>query len=212
MGRGLPGRDPATDSALRIRNGEAGGWDDADPADPESAGAFLIEWSNDPTTRREATNPGSRELIELRKKGSTAVDKLTGTYDKSIFENGKSLKWDLDFWLRGNQKDAIVKLTPKVGAVKNAIDAKGHIPRDIERSSLPFKAIGIVTGAITKQQAIEDKYYQDLDRLRRSYLKRLGETKASLEQQGLASQARALDNEIAACGGNGREFLELFPP
>jgi serine/threonine protein kinase len=209
---GSPGGDPATDSALRIRNGEAGGWDDADPADPESAGAFLIEWSNDPTTKREATNPGSRELIELRKKGSTAVGKLTGTYDKSIFENGKSLKWDLDFWLRGNQKDAIAKLTPKVGAVKNAIDAKGHIPKDIERSSLPFKTIGIVNGAIAKQQAIEDKYYQDLDRLRRSYLKRLGETKASLEQQGLASQARALDNEIAACGGNGREFLELFSP
>ena len=72
--------------------------------------------------------------------------------------------------------------------------------------------IRLITAAIEKQQRLELSLYDDANKLRVAYLKRLEETRTSLQERGLVNQVKAIDNEISACGDDGKTFLEHFVP
>jgi len=209
---GSPDGDEKTDSGLRLVSGENGGWDDADPNDENSTVGLLIEWSKDSTTKSDPASGAnsSGELARLRKIGSDALGAKTDDYRKELFANGKSFKWDLDFWHRSLPSGTKATLKPGVDKMKELVREDGSVPGNIPRSGMPLEAAKFLDSYLAKQKGIHSKFLAEIERLRLAYLNRLAESRATLEDRGLKGQVQALENEINGCGRNASDFYDHF--
>ncbi len=70
----------------------------------------------------------------------------------------------------------------------------------------------IIRDFIAKEKQLEAIFERELDKARIAYIKKLEEKKATAQSSGLASQMRAIQNEIEACGTSGKTHLEHFGP
>ena len=208
-----PDGDPATDSALRIVAGENTGWDDASPANASASSALVIEWSKDLENRSAVELPAATgELARLRNIGIGAVTKRHKKYKTEISYNGSYLSGELDSWFRSKNESTKVNYRDSFNTIKSVIGGDGRIPTEVNRGNLPASVVRLVQAAMDKQKRLELGLYDDVNKLRLAYLKRLNDTRSNLRQQGLTNQVKAIDNEISACGEDGRSFLEHFVP
>ena len=208
---GSPNDNAESASAMRIIAGENGGWDDARPSDLEATLGFVVEWSKDHESKPDTPVPtASGELGKLRQIGSNALKNKTTAYLKELKANGKSFRWDLDFWHRGMAEGPKARYRPGVEKMKSLIREDGSIPGNIPRAGMPLEAAKILDGYLDKQSRIHSKFLADVERLRLGYLNKLSETRTDLEGRGLVSQVQTLDNEMNGCGQTGAEFYEHF--
>jgi hypothetical protein len=208
-----PDGDPATDSALRIVTGDNAGWDDASPADTSAGGALVIEWSQDLVNKGGTELPAATgELARLRNIAITTVTNRHEKFKKEISYNGSYVSNELDSWFRSKNESTKANYRDSFNAMKSAIGTDGHIPSEVNEGNLPASVVRIVTAATDKQKRLELTLYDDVNKLRIAYLKRLKDTRTSLQQRGMINEVKAIDNEIAACGEDGRSFLEHFVP
>jgi len=211
---GAPDGNGNPESAVRIVAGPGGGWDDADPDDPHAARAAIIEWINDPHPER--TPPAVAKAAEwagLRIQVAQLLREKRAKHLEEIVQNGKNLKWDLNVWLRGLRNPEKIAYAKEVGAAKEYVKDDGRIkmPGDPDEVlSLPRRATRIIDHAINRQERLEAEFSAELDQIRRWYIQQLQSRREALVASGLKSPLRALDDEIADCGRNGRAFLDHF--
>jgi serine/threonine protein kinase len=207
-----PDGNEAVDTAVRLVAGDDGGWDDANPSDPEAAAAFVIEWSKDrSSTTTAAPTAGGGDWSALRAESLKKVQILEGKYATALAENGKGLKWDLNFWHRGLRDNDERTYAPAVARVKAKVQPDGTIAiAQNEIIKLPPRGVQVVKKHLTEQQQLEATLVSRANKIRIEYLAGLGEKKSTAQNSGLNSQIRAIDNEIEACGKSGKTFLEHF--
>ncbi|MFP6866494.1 MAG: lectin-like protein, partial [Roseibacillus sp.] len=207
-----PDGNEAVDTAVRLVAGDDGGWDDANPSDTEAAAAFVIEWSKDrSSTTTAATTAGGGDWSALRAESLKKVQILEGKYATALAENGKGLKWDLNFWHRGLRDNDERTYAPAVARVKAKVQPDGTITiAQNEIIKLPPRGVQVVKKHLTEQQQLEATLVSQANKIRIKYLAGLGEKKSTAQNSGLNSQIRAIDNEIEACGKSGKTFLEHF--
>ena len=68
----------------------------------------------------------------------------------------------------------------------------------------------MVRGYVDKEKRIDADHEEELDKLRLYYIGKLQEKRNAATEAGLASQTRAIDNEIESCGTTGSSLLEHF--
>lgn len=207
-----PDGEESSDTVIRLRSGTNGGWDDADPSDLDAASAFIIEWSKD----REAAKAGpvvgpigaGGDFATLRAESNKFMAKMEKTFAADLVANGKQLKWDLDFWVRGLRDIDERRFSPTVNRLKAKVQRDGTIDITKREVTLPARGVEVVRSAMDKEQKLKDAFLNDANKLRLHYLKGLTKQKTSAETAGLTAQIRAINNEVKACGENGLAFLE----
>ena len=130
-------------------------------------------------------------------------------YAKKLAENGKALKWDLDFWHRGLRDNEERTYAPAVARLKAQVQPDGtiNIPKN-ERILLPPRGVEIIRGHIKKEEDLKIVFERELNKARMAYVEELETKKAAAAANGLNSQVKAIDNEIAASGTTGAAFRE----
>lgn len=207
---GSPDGKKSVENTVRLVAGENGGWDDGDPNDDEQAAAFIIEWSKD----RGSTNPvaittGVGDWGGLRAGSQKKLQILEASFTQKILENGKGLKWDLNFWHRGLRSNDEQIYAPVVKLVKERVKMDGSIAIGLtEQIKLPPRGVEIVTKYLQAQQQLGESLEAQANRIRAEYVQGLQAKKESAETGGKNAQMTAIQNEIDACGDTGRTFLD----
>ena len=205
-----PDGDAAVESAVKLLAGENGGWDDQNPEDHVEA--FVIEWSKDrgntaPATPASGTGDWASQRATFQKKIRTLEDK----FGSALLENGKGLKSDLNFWLRGLRSADGRAYKPTIDQLKANISAEGVIPltvRDAIKLPLSPRGVDLLRKRIEAQQALKEAVQAQANQIRQAYIGTLKLKQEAATKAGNASGARAILNEINACGATGRAFLE----
>ena len=200
------------DSAVRLVAGKNGGWDDGNPRDDQAVAAFVIEWSEDRgNTRPVAITSGTGDWANLRAATQKKIQILEARFTEKLLENGKSLKWDLNFWHRGLRDNDKRTYEPAVKGVKAKVGPNGSITirtNEISRLPLPPRGQDVVSSHLQAQQKHKDDLQAQANWIRMAYVKSLQSKKDASEDGGKSNEMRALQNEIDACGESGRTFLE----
>jgi hypothetical protein len=147
----------------------------------------------------------------LRSKSLKRIQQLEGKYAAKLAENGKDLKWDLDFWHRGLRDNDERTYAPAVARVKAKVQPIGSI--DIDQNEiikLPPRGVEVVKKHLETQRQLKSTLLNASNKLRFAYIKELEAKKTTSQTNGLSSQVRAIENEIEACGKTGQTFLEHF--
>ena len=205
-----PDGDAAVESAVKLLAGENGGWDDQNPEDHVEA--FVIEWSKDrgntaPATPASGTGDWASQRATFQKKIRTLEDK----FGSALLENGKGLKSDLNFWLRGLRSADGRAYKPTIDQLKANVSAEGVIPltvRDAIKLPLSPRGVDLLRKRIEAQQALKEAVQAQANQIRQAYIGTLKPKQEAATKAGNASGARAILNEINACGATGRAFLE----
>ena len=204
--------DGATEvaSAVRLLAGQDGGWDDSNPDD--NVDAFVIEWSKDRgNTVSASTGLGTSSWASQRATFQKKVRTLEGKFSSALLENGKGLKSDLNFWLRGLRSADGRAYRPTTDQMKANISAEGVIPltvRDAVKLPLSPRGIDLLRKRIEAQQALTQALQTQANQIRQAYVGTLQPRKGAATKAGNSNRARAIQNEINACGETGRAFLE----
>ena len=205
-----PDGDAAVESAVKLLAGENGGWDDQNPEDHVEA--FVIEWSKDrgntaPATPASGTGDWASQRATFQKKIRTLEDK----FGSALLENGKGLKSDLNFWLRGLRSADGRAYKPTIDQLKANVSAEGVIPltvRDAIKLPLSPRGVDLLRKRIEAQQALKEAVQAQANQIRQAYIGTLKLKQEAATKAGNASGAWAILNEINACGATGRAFLE----
>ena len=205
-----PDGDAAVESAVKLLAGENGGWDDQNPEDHVEA--FVIEWSKDrgntaPATPASGTGDWASQRATFQKKIRTLEDK----FGSALLENGKGLKSDLNFWLRGLRSADGRAYKPTIDRLKANVSAEGVIPltvRDAIKLPLSPRGVDLLRKRIEAQQALKEAVQAQANQIRQAYIGTLKLKQEAATKAGNPSGARAILNEINACGATGRAFLE----
>ena len=205
-----PDGDPAVESAVKLLAGENGGWDDQNPED--NVEAFVIEWSKDGGTPAPASpGSGAGDWASQRAAYQKKVLTLEGKFSSALLENGKGLKSDLNFWLRGLRRADGQAYQPTIDQMKAKVSVEGVIPlsvRDAIKLPLSPRGIDLLRKRIEAQQALKEALQAQANQIRQAYIGTLKLKQEAATKSGNESQARAILNEINACGATGRAFLE----
>ena len=205
-----PDGEAAVESAVKLLAGENGGWDDQNPED--NVEAFVIEWSKDrgntaPVSPASGTGDWASQRTTFQKKVRT----LEGKFGSALLENGKGLKSDLNFWLRGLRSADGRAYKPTIDQLKANVSAEGVIPltvRDAILLPLSPRGVDLLRKRIEAQQALKEAVQAQANQIRQAYIGTLKLKQEAATKAGNASGARAILNEINACGATGRAFLE----
>lgn len=205
-----PDGDAAVESAVKLLAGENGGWDDQNPEDHVEA--FIIEWSKDrgntaPVSPASGTGDWASQRATFQKKVRT----LEGKFGSALLENGKGLKSDLNFWLRGLRSADGRAYKPTIDQLKANVSAEGVIPltvRDAIKLPLSPRGVDLLRKRIEAQQALKEAVQAQANQIRQAYIGTLKLKQEAATKAGNTSGARAILNEINACGATGRAFLE----
>ena len=205
-----PDGEAEVESAVKLLAGENGGWDDQNPED--NVEAFVIEWSKDrgntaPVSPASGTGDWASQRTTFQKKVRT----LEGKFGSALLENGKGLKSDLNFWLRGLRSADGRAYKPTIDQLKANISAEGVIPltvRDAILLPLSPRGVDLLRKRIEAQQALKEAVQAQANQIRQAYIGTLKLKQEAATKAGNASGARAILNEINACGATGRAFLE----
>ena len=207
---GSPDGEKSTDNTVRLVAGEKGGWDDGNPSDAGAAAAFIIEWSKD----RGNTNPvvitsAAGDWGGLRVATQKKLQILEASFTEKVFENGKGLKWDLNFWHRGLRSNDEQIYAPVVDQIKQKVKKDGSITVGMtEQIKLPPRGVEIVKKHLHAQLQLRDSLEAQANRIRADYVQNLQTRKETAEGNGKNAQMTAIQNEIDACGDTGRTFLD----
>ena len=205
-----PDGNDAVETAVRFVSGDDGGWDDANPSADDAAQAFIIEWSEDRSnTDPVALTAGGGDWAGLRAENQKKIQILEANFSKALLENGKGLKWDLNFWHRGLRDNDERTYAPAVNRVKAQVKPDGSIGIGLnEIIKLPPRGVEVVKKHLTAQEKLKENLQGQANRVRINYVNGLTGKKNTAEDGGLNSQMRAIQNEIDACGNSGKSFLE----
>ena len=203
-----PAENESQNSVVRILGGADGGWASASPEDSDAGAAFVIEWSKDRATTREVAVPtGGADWAALRAAALKRVNEIEAGFAKRLQENGKNMKWDLNFWHRGLRDSVERQFAPAVIRMKAQVQPDGSIKiPDNERIELPPRAVQIVRDYVDKEKALHELREQELEKARKKYVIGLEEKKAEAQSKGLNSKVRSIENEIAGSGEDGDSF------
>ncbi|HCQ33193.1 MAG TPA: hypothetical protein DIV54_06805, partial [Verrucomicrobiales bacterium] len=176
------------------------------------AAAFVIEWSKDRgNTERPSSVSGTSSWAGLRSTFHKKVRALENKFSEALLENGKGLKSDLNFWLRGLRSADGRAYKGTIDQLKASIGAEGLIPLtigDTTKLSLSPRGIDLVRKRVETQLALKKALQQQANQIRTSYIGSLKPRAEAARKAGKQSQALAIENEINACGETGRTFLE----
>lgn len=205
-----PDGEAAVESAVKLLAGENGGWDDQNPEDHVEA--FVIEWSKDRgNTAPVSPGSGTGDWASQRATFQKKVRTLEGKFGSALLENGKGLKSDLNFWLRGLRSADGRAYKPTIDQLKANVSAEGVIPltvRDAIKLPLSPRGVDLLRKRIEAQEALKEAVQAQANQIRQAYIGTLKLKQEAATKAGNASGARAILNEINACGATGRAFLE----
>lgn len=205
-----PDGEAAVESAVKLLAGENGGWDDQNPED--NVEAFVIEWSKDRgNTAPVSPGSGTGDWASQRATFQKKVRTLEGKFGSALLENGKGLKSDLNFWLRGLRSADGRAYKPTIDQLKANVSAEGVIPltvRDAIKLPLSPRGVDLLRKRIEAQEALKEAVQAQANQIRQAYIGTLKLKQEAATKAGNASGARAILNEINACGATGRAFLE----
>ena len=179
-------RPPGADSALVHLPGA--GWRSADPAAPASG--FVIEWSRDAVGA--ATAPPVDRAADLLEKSRAPLAAAANRRDAQLKSNARTFVWNLDTWLRTNNKGDIDRWRPRVEALKSRVQAD-RVPTELpERpnKAMSERMLKIARDCRDKQKAIDAEFLAQAARVRDAYAARLRELAAAEQQRGQPDLAR----------------------
>jgi hypothetical protein len=181
-----PAADPGDGTALLIMPGA--GWQAADPA--AEASGFIIEWSRDSATPA-ATTPAESppELLEKARKLLVAAGKQR---DTELAANARTFVFNLDAWLRTNNKGDIARWKPRLEALKARVTGN-RVPANLPKrpdEDFSDRMLKIARGCLEKQDSIDADFLTKAGRIRDAYTARLLELAAAEEQRGQPALAR----------------------
>lgn len=191
-----PAAAPGDGTALLFMPGA--GWRDADPA--TEASGFIIEWSRDsavPSPTPAGESPA--DLVDKARDFLAAADKQRAA---DLAENARAFSWNLDAWLRTNNKGDLARWKPQVEALKSRVRdnrVPGHLPPGPNKS-FSDRMLKIARGCLDKQGTIDAAFYTKAGRIRDAYTARLLELAAAEAQRGQVQLARKLEATAESAG------------
>ncbi len=202
-----PAAPPGEGTALLLMPGT--GWQAADPA--AEASGFIIEWSRDaaatPAPAAPAESPD--DLLEKTRKLLAAADKER---DAELAANARAFVFNLDAWLRTNNKSEMDRWKPRVEALKTGLAGHRFTDKLPKRPNNEYseRMLSIARGCLNKQNTIDAAFLAKAGRIRDAYTARLLELAAAEEQRGqpalagrhktTAEAAADLDNWLEGLG------------
>jgi hypothetical protein len=181
-----PARPPGSDSALVHLPGA--GWRSADPAAPASG--FIIEWSRDAASA--ASTPPVDRTAELLEKSRPPLAAAAARRDAQLKANARTFAWDLDVWLRTNNKGEIDRWRPRIEALKTRVQGN-RVPTELPEHpnrAMSERMLKIARDCRDKQKAIDAEFLAQAARIRDAYAARLRELAAAEDQRGQPDLAR----------------------
>jgi hypothetical protein len=190
-----PATPPGDGTALLLMPGT--GWQPADPS-TETSG-FVIEWSRDAATpAAPATSAdGPAELLEKSRKVLVAANKQR---DTELAANARTFVFNLDAWLRTNNKGETARWKPRIEALKARV-VDNRIPTGLpKRPNEDFseRMLKIAQGCLDKQNFIDADFIIKAGRIRDAYAARLTELATAEEKRGQPALARRLKANAGA--------------
>lgn len=183
-----PAAEPGQGSALRMVPGA--GWQPADPA--AEASGFVIEWSRDAAG---PTGPPQREgPADLLGKAAILVAAADQQRQAELTENARAFAFNLDAWLRTNNKGEITRWKPRIEALKARVRGNrvpGNLPEKPD-GDFSDRMLKVARGCLEKEQSIDAAYLAKAARIRDAHVARLLELAALEKQRGQPDLARQL--------------------
>ena len=183
------------------------GWADKGPA--ELASGYVIEWSNPPIS--EPTLSTTSTTAELREKAGALILTLDQRRQAALAKNVKSLTWDLDVWLRDNNKGEILRWKPGVEFLKKRI-RRNRIPSRLPKVSderFPARMLKLVRDAGKKEDAVDLEFLDKVATIRDAYVERLAAIRDAEFDRGQIDLARNLADTIKSAADTNK-WAESF--
>ncbi|TAE77340.1 MAG: hypothetical protein EAZ65_02410 [Verrucomicrobia bacterium] len=182
--------DPATppgdeDSALRYLPRH--GWQAAAPS--ANASGLVIEWSNESRPAPIATQDEHDDFLTTVRSRLAVLEKQR---DAALLANAKTLVWNLDTWLRTNNKSEFKRWQPRVADLKARIQ-RGRVPIGLPpapNAAFSPRMLKSAKDAAAKQHAIQVDFIAKATRIRDAHLVRIRQNAKDEEKRGQIALAR----------------------
>jgi len=182
-----PAKPPGEDETA-LRHLPGAGWQASDPAAKTSG--FIIEWSRDAAT--SSPLPAAESADTLFTAARSRIRPLEEQRDAALAANARTFTWNLDTWLRTNNKSEIARWQPRVAALKASVRDK-RVPDQLPRTPgnhFSPRMLKVARDAATKQRSIDADFLAKAARIRDAQVARLRELAAEEERRGQPSLAR----------------------
>lgn len=183
-----PAAPPGEGTALLLMPGT--GWQAADPA--AEASGFVIEWSRDSAAAPAAPASPAETPDDLLDKARKLLAAAEKERDAELAANARAFGFNLDAWLRTNNKSEIARWKPRVEALKTGLARHRFTARLPKRPNDEFseRMLNIARGCLEKQNTIDASFLLKAGRIRDAYTARLLELAAAEDQRGQPALAR----------------------
>jgi hypothetical protein len=181
-----PAKPPGEDETA-LRHLPGAGWRSSSPEAPASG--FIIEWSRDAAAPSSPGAPGADELLAAARARLIPLEKQR---DAALAANARTFTWNLDTWLRTNNKSEIARWQPRVAALKASVTGK-RVPDQLPRApgdNFSPRMLKVARDAATKQRSIDADFLAKAARIRDAQVARLRELAAEEERRGQPALAR----------------------
>lgn len=204
---GSPDEDAETIAGCAVRPDEA--WYDYAVDTPLSH--FLIEWSKDGEGLERAKTSGAPEdrLTPVRRKCAELIKGIQKDFAKQFTTNIKGYEQELRVYLRGLPKSVAEAQTPGVAAMTSQYP-ENRIPANIPRENMPGQVLEILDSRLGKQTRIQTKFLAEVEALRVKYRSNLSNSLKELEQKGLKSRARRIQDELDSTAKDAQGFVDYI--
>jgi hypothetical protein len=182
-----PAKPPGDDEPALLHLPGAG-WRAVDPA--ARASGFIIEWSRDSAAPSSpSTTEGADDLFATARARLLPLEKQR---DAALVANARTFTWNLDTWLRTNNKSEINRWRPRIAALKATVRAH-RVPEQLPRAPddhFSPRMLTVARDAAAKQKSIDADFLAKAARIRDAHVARLRELAAEEERRGQPALAR----------------------
>lgn len=203
-----------SETALRfLQRQEGPGWDDASP-EAGSASGFVIEWSadaqRDEVVGETASDDPIDQFIKTRQVARRLLGREVDDYQKFLAANRDSFLTDARVWFRILNKSKKEAFREGYLALIDNLPEDGNLPGPVTIEGAPEELRKYFERAVERQENRKTKFENKLESLRKSYLGKLAAFRDQFEKNGLKSQMKTIESEIAEVGQTVESFRAAF--
>ncbi len=181
----------------------------------DKAPMFIIEWSadKDKVVKNADVNADSNDGRGLKKINDWHEAKLQKEIiaaEKKFTANVRKLTFDLEFYLKGLPRNVRAEEQVEVNEIHAKAKDKDRIPGALDGQGPSKKVRDITAYGVKKQLAIKADLDEDIEKLRKLYIKHMLNYKADMAKKGQKSIIDAVDESIDSAGKNAANYREHF--
>ncbi len=186
-----------------------------DAGSSDTAPMFIIEWSadRDKVAKSNAGNGGGDDGKGLKKLNTwhaAKLQKVILSAEKEFKSNVRKLTFDLESYLKRSPKSEREDQEEAVYEIHAEANNKARIPSAISETGPTEEVREITAYGVNKQITIQKDLDEDIDKLRKLYLKHLAKFKVEMAEKGQKSAINSIEDSMESAGKNAEDYREHF--